>query len=615
MILKLALSIILPVSWFDSADPAFSLDGKYIVFVSSRDFNPVYSQIEWNHAYINMERIYIVMLKKDTPSPFALENNEVATVPKKDEKDTSENKKEKSKEKAETPVKVNIDFDGIEDRIISLPVKASNYFHPVCINNMVYYHERFQGESISAKMFDLKKQEETELGVSMQFTISSNGKKMLVKDNDRWGVIDLPTAKITLKDVADLSNMKVWVDYRMEWKQIFDECWRQMRDFFYVPNMNGIDWKAMHEKYAPLVSYVRHRTDLTYIIGEMIGELNAGHTYISGGERPVVNRIPVGLLGAKLKKDESGYFKINKILDGANWSKDLRSPLTELGAGLKEGDFILEVDGNLLKDEDDIYKLLLYKADKEIQLTVNNKPEEKGSRKILVVPVKNESGLYYYNWVKNNIRKVDEATDGQVGYIHIPDMVTEGLNEFVKYFYPQLNKKALIIDDRGNSGGNVSTMIIERLRRELTRSQMTRNSDVPTPVPFQMMLGPKVMLIDQYSASDGDLFPYAFKKLKMGTLIGHRSWGGVVGITGTLPFIDGTDLRKPEFASYSADSSAWIVEGHGVDPDIEVDNDPSREYSGIDDQLNKAIEIAKEQLKNYKPLPPVPAPPDKSKQN
>jgi tricorn protease len=232
---------------------------------------------------------------------------------------------------------------------------------------------------------------------------------------------------------------------------------------------------------------------------------------------------------------------------------------------------------------------------------------------VLVVPISDESNLYYYTWVQNNIRKVDKATNGQVGYIHIPDMSSEGLNEFVKYFYPQLSKKALIIDDRGNGGGNVSPMIIERLSREIQRSNTARNVEQIGHTPTKMMLGPKVLLINNYSASDGDLFPYGFKKHQLGKVIGKRTWGGVVGIRGSLPFVDGADLRKPEFASYSADESKWIIEGIGVEPDIEIDNDPSREYEGIDDQLNKAIEVVLDELKNYKAQPAIPTPPDKSK--
>jgi tricorn protease len=260
----------------------------------------------------------------------------------------------------------------------------------------------------------------------------------------------------------------------------------------------------------------------------------------------------------------------------------------------------------------DIYSALINKAGKNVELTLNSSPAE-GGRKVLVVPVSDESDLYYYTWVQNNIRKVDKATNGQVGYIHIPDMSSEGLNEFVKYFYPQLSKKALIIDDRGNGGGNVSPMIIERLNREISRSNMARNVEQIGHTPTKMMLGPKVLLINHYSASDGDLFPYGFKKHQIGKVIGTRTWGGVVGIRGSLPFVDGADLRKPEFASYSANESKWIIEGHGVDPDIEIDNDPSREYEGIDDQLNKAIEVILDDMKNYKEQPVIPSPPDKSK--
>jgi tricorn protease len=260
----------------------------------------------------------------------------------------------------------------------------------------------------------------------------------------------------------------------------------------------------------------------------------------------------------------------------------------------------------------DINSALINKAGKNIELTINASPAE-GGRKVIVVPVNDESKLYYYTWVQNNIRKVDKATNGQVGYIHIPDMSAEGLNEFVKYFYPQLAKKALIIDDRGNGGGNVSPMILERLSREMSRSNMARNVEIPGRTPTKMMPGPKVLLIDNYSASDGDLFPYGFKKHQLGKVIGKRTWGGVVGIRGSLPFVDGADLRKPEFASYAADESKWIIEGYGVEPDIEIDNDPAREYEGIDDQLNRAIEVALEELKNYKEQPAIPTPPDKSK--
>lgn len=603
--------------WFSSYGPVFSNDGKYLLYVSDREFNPIYSNTEWNHAYVDMSNIYIVMLSKDTPSPFALENNEVKPETKTEQpKDKDSAKKTaKTEEKPKPEVQpVKIDFDGIENRTVELPGKAGRYYNIYCIDGKVYYnYSSSKDRQPVAMMYDLKKQKETELGESIRFTVSSNGKKMLVSKNRTYAVIDLPTGKINMEKTIDLSDMKVWVDYHKEWKQIFDESWRQMRDFFYVENMHGVDWKAIHDKYAVLVPYVNHRNDLTYIIGEMIGELNVGHAYVNSGDKPEPERIKTGLLGAKMSKHSSGYFRVDKILEGANWSDALRSPLAEIGVNVKEGDYIISVDGVDLKNIPDIYSTLINKADKTVALVVNSSPQANGGRKVLVKPIADESELYYYTWVQNNIRKVNEATNGEVGYIHIPDMGVAGLNEFVKYFYPQLTKKALIIDDRGNGGGNVSPMILERLSRVVYRMTMRRGFDQPSTIPSETHYGPKVVLIDRYSASDGDLFPYGFKKLGLGPLIGVRSWGGVVGISGSLPFVDGGDLRKPEFTSFSSDTGEWIIEGHGVDPDIEVDNDPYREYMGQDDQLNKAIEQIKVMLKDYKPLPQIPQAPDRSK--
>jgi tricorn protease len=259
------------------------------------------------------------------------------------------------------------------------------------------------------------------------------------------------------------------------------------------------------------------------------------------------------------------------------------------------------------------FKALLNTVGKQVSLKINSKPEEKGSREVVVIPIRNEGPLAYYTWVHENIEKVNKATKGKVGYIHVPDMGVHGLNEFVKLFYPQLRKKALIIDVRGNGGGNVSPMLIERLRREIVMIDMSRNT-VPGPDPGQMLMGPKVCLLDEFSASDGDLFPYRFKKYKMGKLIGKRSWGGVVGIRGTLPFIDGGNMTKPEFAPYSTDGKNWIIEGHGVEPDIFIENDPAKEFAGIDEQLNKAIEVILEELKTKeKTLPPIPPYPIKKK--
>jgi len=547
-----------------------------------------------------------------------LENNEVVLSQpeqtKKDEEKKDKGSKDATKKDATPSISVNIDFENISSRVITLPTDVAYYGNISCIDDKVYYNQfNPQSRQGTAKMYDLKKKAETELGESLDFTISANGKKMLVHKDQSYAVIDLPCSKVTIEKPIDLSSMKVWVDYSKEWKQIFDESWRQMRDFFYVENMHGLNWKAMHDKYSVLLPYVNHRNDLTYLIGEMIGELSVGHAYVNSGEKPEPDRIKLGLLGAKISKHASGYFQIDRILDGTSWNSQVRSPLQEVGINVSKGNYILAVDGKDLKDVNDIYKTLIGKAGKTVELVVNAKPELAGSRKVLITPIADESSLYYFDWVQDNIRKVSEATNGQVGYIHIPDMGVEGLNEFVKYFYPQLTKKGLIIDDRGNGGGNVSPMILERLNRIVYRQTMRRGNTHANPVPNQTHYGPKVLLINQYSASDGDLFPYGFKKLGIGTVIGTRTWGGVVGISGSLPFVDGGDLRKPEFASFSCDTSDWIIEGHGVDPDILVDNDSYKEYMGIDDQLSKAIEVIKEKLKDYKELPSVPVAPDKSK--
>lgn len=599
-------------NWYNSDSPAFSSDGKYIVFVSERDFNPTYSETEWNHAYTKMDRIYLAILSKSTPSPFALKNDSVKTA--EPEVSSEAKKAEETKKDAKADdVKMAVDLDGITARIVSLPVGASNYGNVSCVDNVVYYNEYDGG--LKAKFYDLKEKKETTMG-EFGFTLSPNNKKLLARKGQNWYMMDLPNGSrpAKLDKEIDLSHMKTWVDYQQEWKQIYDESWRQMRDFFYVENMHGLDWEAMHDKYAVLVPYVRHRDDLTYIIGELIGELSVGHAYVQSGQRPEVPRIKTGLLGAKISADASGYFKIDRILKGANWDSRLRSPLTEVGVNVNEGDYIIAIDGVSAKTTSDVYSLLVGKVGQEVELTVNSKPSETGARKTIVSPIGEESGLYYLNWVQANIEKVNKATNGEVGYLHIPDMGPDGLNMFARLFYPQLNKKGLIIDDRGNGGGNVSPMILERLQREVQRANMRRNMSHPLPVPNQMVLGPKVLLLDRYSASDGDLFPYGFKHYKLGTTIGTRSWGGVVGISGSLPFIDGADLRKPEFASFSSEKSEWIIEGHGVDPDIVIDNDPYQEYIGKDAQLDKAIEVIKQQVKEqYKPLPPIPDAPDKTR--
>ena len=401
------------------------------------------------------------------------------------------------------------------------------------------------------------------------------------------------------------------IDHKAEWKQIFDESWRITRDNFYVENMHGADWDRVHEKYGRLLPYVNHRDDLTYLIGEMLGELNVGHAYITSGESPEIPRIKTGLLGAQYSRDAgTGAFRMEKIFRGADWDSSLICPLRAPGVNAKAGEDIVEIDGIPASELTDVGQALVGKVGVTVEVKIASSASGADARTVYLKPVGDESKLAYYEWVQNNIEKVDRLSGGTIGYIHIPDMSVAGLDMFTKLFYTQLDKKALIIDDRMNGGGNVSPMILERLQREVYRISMYRNGS-NLPVPNEAFYGPKVCLIDKYSSSDGDLFPYGFRKLGLGKLIGMRSWGGIVGISGSRKFVDGQDMRTPFFTSYSTDGE-WIIEGHGVDPDIEVDINPFEDYLGNDAQLEKAVEVLKEELKNYKSLPPTPAAPVKN---
>ena len=604
--------------WFSSYEPVFSSDGKYLFFVSNRSFSPTYSQTEWNHAYLDMAKIYLVTLARDIKSPFAPKSDEVKMKEeKKDEKKESSGDSEKSEKKKETEAKVTVkvDTEGLQERIAVVPVTASSYRNLQSVGDKLYYIRRgSKDQKPKLLLYDLDKQKETELGEVNGYEISADKKKMLIGQDDSYAVIDLPTSKIEVKEKLNLSDMKVQLDRHAEWGQIYNESWRQMRDFFYAPTMHGVDWPSVRKTYEPLIAFVNHRADLTYIIGEMIGELSAGHTYVGGGDMPQPERIKLGLLGATIERDpDSKYFRIVKILKGENWDPGSRSPLTDIGVDVKEGDYILAVDGKPTNQVSNLFELLVNKADKQVKLKVNSAPKETGFRETVVVPTADEQGLFYHNWVQSNIEKVSKATNGKVGYVHIPDMGANGLNEFVKYYYPQLRKEALIVDVRGNGGGSVSPQIIERLRREIAMIDIARNA-APSIDPGGTILGPKVMLIDEFAASDGDIVAYRFKQYKLGAVIGKRTWGGVVGIRGTLPLLDGGFLNKPEFSRYDIAGKEWIMEGHGVDPDIVVDNDPAKEFSGEDQQLNKAIEVIVEEMKKMPAkLAPPPPYPDKRK--
>jgi tricorn protease len=619
--------------WYASGEPVFSDDGKYLVFASARDFNPIFAGEEFEAIYRNMERVYLVTLAKGTPAPLGPKSDEVgqddkkpdAAKPDSDKEDKpaadDKKKQDKSDAAAKKPVVVTIDEDGLKDRISALDIPPADYSDFRVIDGRIFYLRHTLGDEADEDQanpdpgarkqalcaYSLEDRKETVLGKVNSYEITFNGKKMLVQVDKDYSVTDVPKDKLELKDKVKMAGLDMMLDHHAEWMQIYDESWRQMRDFFYSPTMNGVDWKAMRDKYAALVPYVNNRNDLTYLIGELIGELNNGHTYVTGGDRPMAPRIDLGLLGAEFSRDPaSRAYRIDRILPGENWSDQTRSPLTAIGLNVKPGDYLLAINGVAVASLPNMYDALIDTAGKQVTLRINSKPTDDGARDITVVPTASEAPLYYLDWVQKNIAYVSKQTNDQVGYVHIPDMEQAGLDEFTKLYFPQIHKRALIVDVRGNGGGFVSPLVIERLRRALVMVEMSRNG-VPQTNPPDTFIGPIDALVNEFSASDGDIFPYRFKTLGLGKLIGKRSWGGVIGIRNSLPFTDGGQLFKPEFAPYAKNGSGWVIESHGVDPDIVVDNDPTKEFHGEDQQLDKAIEVILDELKTkaYQ-LPPIP---------
>ncbi len=584
--------------WFDSYSPLFSEDGKYLFFSSAREFQARYSRVEWNTSYDVSNYLFVIPLAKETPNPTLIKGDEYLIADESDDKANNDkgDKKEDTAKVEKTKKSTKIDFDGIIERGVALPLPAGRYGLITTISDDLYF-----SESGEIKKISMKSMEVSSVSKSSLVTLTSDNKKGLVLDKGSLYVVSIPSFK-TDKSVP-MEDISVVIDYSSEWRQIFNESWRITRDYFYVKNMHGKNWEKVRDKYAILLPYVKHRQDLTYIIGEMIAELNVGHAYITTGEAPQVNKIKTGLLGGDFSKDGSGYFKIEKIYQGVTWGTAKRSPLKE-AEGVSVGNYIIEIDCVPAKEYSNIYQALIGKAGKTVALKVNSSPSATGAKTIYVKPIDDESQLAYYEWVQNNIKKVEEASGGEIGYIHIPDMGLAGLDEFTKLFYTQLDKKALIIDDRMNGGGNVSPMILERLSRVVYRMSMQRNGP-NLPIPNDTHYGPKVCLVDKYSSSDGDLFPYGFQQLKLGKVIGTRTWGGIVGISGSKPYVDGQDMRTPFFTSFSTDGK-WVVENHGIDPDIVIDINPFEDYLGRDAQLDKAIEVLKEELKHYKPLPTTP---------
>lgn len=621
-------------NYFNSYNPAWDPQGNYLYYLSDREFLPQISNIEFNYATNRPTYIYAVTLKKDGKHPFPPESDEV-TVSKGDDAPKpaaspaasptdkpaeGEAKPEAAAAAPKPPATLVIDFDGISNRVTRVPLGADNYGglsaktgHLIYVVRGATYYGRQGDRNASLRIYAIKDRKETTLTEDIRgYVLSDDGNKLLVGQGPGFNLYDAtPTGERSRKAV---STSGLYVDRvpAEEWNQIFNEVWRRYRDWFYVSNMHGYDWVALREQYKPLLKYVAHRSDLNYVIQEMISELTVQHAYIDGGDFNIPSRPRSGLPGARFELDvQAGRYRISKIFAGENEEDLYRSPLTEVGVNASVGDYVLAIDGEELKATDDPYRLLRNKGDNPVQLTVNKTPTMQGARTVSYRPILDEQNLIYLDWVNGNREKVSKATGGRVGYIHIPDMGANGIREFIKWYYPQLQKEGLVVDVRANGGGNVSRMLIERLRRKLLGLNYSRTNDTAATYPDGVFIGPMVALLDENSASDGDIFPSMFREAGLGPLIGKRSWGGVVGITNRGQLIDGGVVNVPE-SGLASKTGQWIIEGYGVDPDIEVDNDPQSVINGKDPQLERAITEIMTKLKQPVKLPGKPAPPVKT---
>jgi tricorn protease len=591
--------------------------------------------------------IYALALRKDVKNPFPPESDEVAITPTPQEdklnpvpnpSPVDEKQPQPSATVSPTPsgtpnadaIKKNvpspkpeiIDFDGITTRVTKVPLPAENYGgltaktgHLVYFVGSAFYYGRQSDRPNVLRIFSFKDRKETTLleGVN-SYSLSSDGSKIIAGQGASFTLIDATPQGVNSKKAVSTAGLVTEVNPAEEWNQIFNEVWRRYRDWFYVSNMHGYDWAKVRDEYKTWLPFVAHRSDLNYVISEMISELTVQHAYIDGGDFNVPPRARVALPGARFEVDKAANrYRISKIFEGQNEEDIYRSPLTEVGVSAKAGDYVLQVNGENVTADKDIYQYLRNRADSPVLLTVNSTPDLAGARQISFRPITDEGNLIYLDWIAANRRRVAEMTNGRVGYIHIPDMGAAGIREFIKWYYPQLDKEGMVVDVRANGGGNVSRMIIERLRRKTLGGNFFRTNDAVTTYPDSAAPNAMVAILNENSASDGDIFPYMFRQAGLGTLVGKRSWGGVVGISNRGGLIDGGTVNVPEFGMINL-KGEWVIEGYGVDPDIEIENDPKSVIAGKDPQLERAVEEVMKKI-NAGPTKPLtrPAAPVKTK--
>jgi tricorn protease len=598
---------------FSDADYAqWDKNGKYLYFTASTNRGLSTSWLDMS----SIERkstssAYVVVLRKEDPSPIAPESDDEKPVDetKKDDKD-----KDKDKEKSKEAVSVRIDFDNIDQRILALPIAEREYVGLFAGKTGILYLVETNDvldtlrdqPTLTVEKFDLKsrKTEKVLEGVKA-FDLSHDGEKMLFAQGDKWLIAASGAPPKPNEGVLKTENMEMRVDPREEWRQIYHEIWRIERDFFYDPNTHGLNLKAAEEKYRPYAENVASRDDLNYLFTEMLGELSVGHLFVGGGAYPDVKKVAGGLLGADYKI-ENGRYRFSRVYKGENWNPNLKAPLTQPGVNVAAGEYLLAVNGRDLQPSDSIYAFFEGTADKSVVIRVGPDPSGANSREVTVVPIANEYNLRNRAWMDDNRRRVDQLSAGRLAYVYLPNTAGQGYANFNRYYFAQIGKEGAVIDERFNGGGDIADYIIDYLKRPQTNFFMTRyGSEFSTPQ--NQIFGPKAMIINEYAGSGGDALPWLFRNQKVGTLVGKRTWGGLVGIFGFPGLIDGGFVTAPNLAFYNL-TKEWDVENHGVPPDIEVDDDPALIRQGHDPQLERAVGVLLEELKEH-PLPKYERPP------
>lgn len=589
--------------------PAFDPEGRYLYFLSDRDYNLAFSAYEFNWLYRNATRVYAATLEADGPALYRPRVDEVGQDSDEDKKDT--NGKSEKKDDKKPPARLSIDGPGFDRRTVALKAPAGNY-QALSANAEGVFFLASSGSGRDAgspelQFLSLKADAKPEKVAEVTgYVLSADGKKLLLQKDKDFAIVDAkPKAEFDKNKLA-LDRMQLRVDPPQEWQQMYTDAWRILRDWFYDPGMHGQDWDAIRAQYAPLVPGVRSRADLDYILSELAGEMNSGHIYVQSGDQEKVERKPGGLLGAELVADPSGYVKIAHIFAGENWNARTRSPLTEAGVKVKEGEFLVAIDNQSTRGVDNVYRLLENKGDRLVALRINAVPQESGAREVVVRTITSEQELRYLDWVQSRRRLVEQLSGGRIGYIHVPNTAVEGSREMFKGMVAYHDKDALIIDERYNGGGFIPDRLVELLARTPLNYWKQRGLE-PNATPFLHHRGPKAMLINGLSSSGGDALPYYFRKLGLGKLIGTRTWGGLIGLSGNPGLADNGSMLVSTFRFLDTDGN-WDVEDVGVVPDIEVIDRPELIAAGRDPSIERAVQELMAELDKNPPKPVV-APP------